>query len=900
MADLIDRAILQDQDYLRSLKRIDSAVSEMTKDAQKGFDDVAKNARVSGTQIGVVSGVVSGLTNQFINLGRQAVSALENVAKESVNLASDLETTEAIFTGIFEGNEEAAIATLGKIREESRALGVDLQETARAFLPFVQNLEQLSRIGKISAALAISQPEQGALGARVALQEFLSGSALSLVRRFEIPKNLGKELEKALATGGVEQGILKLEEILQRMGRDIDTLGDTFQLSLGKARISAEQLQTAFGVPIVDELKSQLDELNDTITENFDDIELVADAFGRVAANIADIIGGGLNDFLAILDAEQLTRIAEKFFDISEDARLLVETMTGANFPQNFIDGVETFANKLDEALITATQLNLLSEAGAAKARAEYEEWTKEIERLHGQGTLTTEALKQLAGIPGVVQATNELAKLVGDEEAVALSARSAAAGQEAYNKVISDGVAAIDESRKRKEENRQATDAMAEAQKKGVQAGLDEADAFLTAADAARQLADAQEEAGEAQAKINEKLAEAELDFKRKLEDIDIAFERKRLDIALEAAQKRADAARKNLDKIAELERKNKQDITDAATDLDRKEEDIARKFGQERIDLEKEDRQKRLDVELDYQRTLQDIQSQFLLDADEAERKRDAVAFLRAVRERDKKVQEAQQDRSRSIEDARIEGEQRREELRVQQQRELEEANITHERKLEDLRLALSRQLAEQRLNFEHEIEDIAINEQRKLDEANTARERDIEDAKLAYDRKLADLEASLQAEYDKIKEYNALIEAEQQRHLDAMSQMTPAQESRQRRNETISESLQNIREERPGQRARPKFGRRQFGGLVNAGQGYSVGERGPELFIPSANGRIVPNNQLLLPSMQPKTAINNISNIREGAQVTVPDAAGLLNNPVAIRQVRNIVLSILGEVG
>ena len=34
---------------------------------------------------------------------------------------------------------------------------------------------------------------------------------------------------------------------------------------------------------------------------------------------------------------------------------------------------------------------------------------------------------------------------------------------------------------------------------------------------------------------------------------------------------------------------------------------------------------------------------------------------------------------------------------------------------------------------------------------------------------------------------------------------------------------------------------------GGLTSENQPYIVGERGPELFVPSSNGRIIPNNKL-----------------------------------------------------
>jgi hypothetical protein len=39
----------------------------------------------------------------------------------------------------------------------------------------------------------------------------------------------------------------------------------------------------------------------------------------------------------------------------------------------------------------------------------------------------------------------------------------------------------------------------------------------------------------------------------------------------------------------------------------------------------------------------------------------------------------------------------------------------------------------------------------------------------------------------------------------------------------------------------------GGRAAGGPVNAGTTYLVGERGPELFTPSGNGMIIPNNKL-----------------------------------------------------
>jgi hypothetical protein len=61
---------------------------------------------------------------------------------------------------------------------------------------------------------------------------------------------------------------------------------------------------------------------------------------------------------------------------------------------------------------------------------------------------------------------------------------------------------------------------------------------------------------------------------------------------------------------------------------------------------------------------------------------------------------------------------------------------------------------------------------------------------------------------------------------------------------------------------------FGMRAMGGPVTGGQPYMVGERGPEIIVPSRNGSVVPNNQLGGGGV---TVVQNI-NITTGVQQTV----------------------------
>lgn len=747
-------AKLNDEQVLAALLRIDRNISKLGADADKEFQKVGKSAGASGVQIGAIAGVVSSLTTEFINLGKRAVSALADATKESVRLAAGLEVSEKVFTGIFKGNKDVALAALGAIRIESRKLGADLTETASNFLPFVSSLEQLKRIGKISSALGISQPEQVASGGvRIALQEALSGNALSLVRRFEIPKEFAKKLQGALDEGGVEGFLTEFEAVLKTLGRDLDSLGGGFQQASGKATIAGQQIGEAFGGPILDELTEQLNTLNDTVAGNFDDFELIADVFGRVLANVVDIVGSGLNDFLAGLDTEQIVRIGETLFGIVENVKSFAQVLGVTDVPQNLIDGIESIATKLESATETAIKLSAIIKAELAKSAAELAK-SQELN----------------AGTAGAFRIN-----MTPENEAAI-----ATAGQDAYNKVISDSLAILDESAKRKEENRQATDDLAASQKESEESALNEADAFLADADATRELEQAKEDAANAQKKVDEAFAEAEKDFQRKLEDIDIETARKRLDIATEFAQKRVDQARKNLQALADLETKYQNDVDGAATDLARTEEDIARKHGREQVDLEREQRQSLLDIELDYQRRLQDITRQSSLDLDEAAQARDAVSFVKILKKRNEEITQAGSDRNKEIADLQISGEQKRAELQLQQEQEIQDARIANERKLADLRTNLDQQIEAQNLANQRAFDDLALAEERKNEELTLSQERQIEDANRAYERKKEDLLASLADELAIIAAGNAATEAEQARHIDAMNSINASLQS------------------------------------------------------------------------------------------------------------------------
>jgi len=884
MPDLIYTAQLDDKQILAALKRIDASINGLSKKASSDFQAVGKSAQASGVQIGAMAGIAASVTTAFINLGQQAITALIDIGKQSVQAALEVDTLKQKLLGIFDGSKEAADEAFTFIQDKSAETGVDLSELAGAFVPKSENLAQFEKIAKIASVLATQDP-LGMDAARIALQEALSGDFVSLRKRFEFVTKADiqgiKDLQGEL--GDTEGLIVGLEGILDRQGLAFDNLQKTAQVSFNKLGIAGQQLGGRLGAPIVESLQAVADKINEFVGTNEDDLIVFADTIGRVIADVIDLFSG--LDFGG-LDVGTLQSIADYIFNIINALQLaggqflaLAGTVAGTN---DTGDLFYTLLTNLDDALVTLAQIIALTNASFKAAQEGIRPYLKSLQALAEFATGDIPS-----GIVAISEALNSTTDL--------------AAGQDAFNASILESQKAFADYQSSLDGNKDSQQSLREELEETANAGTDAADAILAQDAAARDATEANAEYEEALAKVNEKFAEAQEELGQKLEDIEIETARKRFDILEEFANKREDLARDNARRLEDIARETEQKIQDAIIDLNRQEQDIALKFVREQADLEREQANKRIDIEVDYRRRLRDIRRQFELDAEEAERNRDAVGFLRALRQRNEEVNQAQVDRQRSINDAKLEGEKKREELAIQQQQEIEDAQIANERKLEDIRLFNQRALEENRTRLDRELEDLSIAESRKLEELVLSRERDIEDAQKAYERKIADLEESLKAELALIQEY------EQAKRDEYALTAAAAAASEVQPPSTTGGDAAGFGDN-PGTIGGGPGGNggggmqstpgRAFGGLVNAGQAVPVGERGPELFVPSSNGRIVPNSAVMM-NTQGNGVAGSISNSKtQMINLPVTDT-GLLQNPIFVAGLRNLILNELSKV-
>jgi hypothetical protein len=833
-------------------------MDKLANEGDKSFKKIGKSAKGMGIQIGAISGVVQELTRRFINMAEQAAQAFIQIAKGGIELNRSMELLQVRVASILEGNQVAARAFLATAREAARELKLDyveLSELATIILPDAKDLEVSAKLAGQTLLLARAIGAD-AKRARISIVEALAGQFVSIRRvlnlstqQIEKIKELAPEIGRAAAISQV------LGDRLEAIGFDAEKIADTFVGVFGLLETEAKQLQQTFAEPIFEELKDQAVAFLEVFEEHRDDIERVAIAFGQFLADVVELVGTNLVDFLDSLDYRQLEDAADALADMVATTDLFIQLLTQGDI-NDTLELITTTIERMTAALRTASQIIAIINAEFARREAIEESLTE-------RGKKFDLFLTQAGG-------------------------EDRAKGEEAYNEVLAKQARLFEELDERLEENRRRSEERGEVVEENTEAATAEAKALLELRAAMEELEQAANDAAEAQEKIGDKLQKLGTESGRRLTKIMIDAERERIEDAIDAAQKREDIARENAEKIEDIFRKHEQSIADAARDLSRKEEDIARKAARDRAEVERDSANERVDIEREYRRELQRIRDRFNESAAEAERRNDAQAFLEAVRQKDREIGEAKRTRQERLEDASRRAVEQREKLKQQLEFEIEDAKIANTRKLEDLQLRLDRELEAQRINYQRDLDEQTLNEERKKAERDRAFAQELEDHARKEGQRVADLRKSLGTEFETVKKYEDL--KREYRVNSIRRTVAEVNAAMSRLNPFGSRSSSSSYADTLG----ATYGR-QEGGPVEVGKPYIVGERGPELFIPAMSGNVLPNQAIGLPAA-PGAA--NVSNVSTTVAPTFNVAESLFNDPVAVRKLQNLMLGVLTE--
>ncbi len=705
------------------------------------FGEIFVAAGAAGLAIGGVLVVVNLLAKAFKALVNIAVTSLKTLIKSSVETARAFERVETTFVAVFEGGRKEAKATFDFIKKISLDLGQDISEVARTFLPEVANLDQLREVVEIATALSRAQPEQGIQGARIALQDALSGEFISLKKRFEFKPAIIAQIKEAFDEEGITGGLRAIQDELDRTGRDIGTLSDTFDVSLGRIKVAAQQTSGTLGGPIIDALKVQLDALFAFFLENKDELDDVARTIGDLFANLATTGGGALQDFVEGINLQDVLKVFVDLSDVAERLILAIKTLVegfDTRSVADFTGEISDFAQEMHLSLVVIGDVfailtflldvvkgltsPLQAVVGLVGKFADATGATKAVlEGFSGAMAIIIGLMKTLEA--SLIAPVLLLEVFRGNMTLAEADAKLAAATLAAFRKEIDQHNAAV-------AEGTGAQIAGAAAAEEYSLANEAAANAIIARKFAEGELAKALSNITELEAEIEEKRGKFATDAASRLLKIEKDFLRDKLDLRIANGRRFLDIEIQLNEKFLDLQEQYNDRFRDLGIDLDRDREDAIRDEGRRRIEIEADLADKREDIERDHLRRLAEIRRRFDFDAQEAIRANDAIAFLRIKRRMEFDLNEARLQRDEEIITAEEGAEEKRQALDTKLQEEIEDAEIANRRKIEDLNTWLMDQTEIINLWAAREREASLMRLQRDREDRETEQRRQLED--------------------------------------------------------------------------------------------------------------------------------------------------------------------------
>lgn len=317
--------------------------------------------------IGGISGAISGIgttlsifgaaVNGFREIGNVAKSAGDAIG---IGIVSEMEQVKAQMIA-FTGSGEEASRVMADIRKEADATPFSFKELASATASLIPASKMagvsLMDLTKQAEVLGALNPEQGLVGAAMAIREAVSGDFGSVVDRFNLPRQRLNELK--------EQGVPAVEAIriaLAELGVDgslVANMATTLTGRWSTFNDTIDSLKVQVAAPLFDQLKIGLEIVSNLINDNrevFDEwSNTLGDIFGGIGQEINGFIvtvknianADGVDVFTAMITALEL-RIGEVFGSSAQDAfhgftDLISDLKVTANILWEALSEVATF-----------------------------------------------------------------------------------------------------------------------------------------------------------------------------------------------------------------------------------------------------------------------------------------------------------------------------------------------------------------------------------------------------------------------------------------------------------------------------------------------------------------------------------------------------------------------------
>jgi phage-related minor tail protein len=280
LATLVTKLGLDASDFHKGLDAVETRSVNVGSSIRGFFTNVGAETLSEVFSTGIIGGIgrVTGAVHNFVSSGFEMNNAME-LARAKINaFTKDTKVTAGVLDMVRERAAKTPFA-FQEMVDAAAALGPAAKQSGMPLEALIAQAE----------VLAASNPGQGLEGAVFSLREALSGDFVSIVERFNLPKQRLNELKK--------QGVPAIKAIttaMAEMGLDADLVS---QMSLtASGRLSTLQdtfttLASKITQPIFDAASGGLGTLQAAIDKNMPAISELANLLGEGLAVIMGHLG---------------------------------------------------------------------------------------------------------------------------------------------------------------------------------------------------------------------------------------------------------------------------------------------------------------------------------------------------------------------------------------------------------------------------------------------------------------------------------------------------------------------------------------------------------------------------------------------------------------------------------
>lgn len=236
----VERQVAKSQ---RVLDRLNTATNKTGNAAQKA----GRQYSSFGKNVGSLNRGLGGLTTTLFGVAGAyaAINTSKKIFDTTVLEAAKFEQSNVVIGAMFDDKALAAqyTAMVDRISVDSPILDSQgMYANSKSFLQTTKNMKQLEKMWGLAERMAAIDPVQGLEGSVFALRELFSGDAISMIERFEMPREIMNEIKKL----PIEQQLTRLDQYFNKIGMTtklIDEMGGT---TLGKWAQVKEQMAIIF------------------------------------------------------------------------------------------------------------------------------------------------------------------------------------------------------------------------------------------------------------------------------------------------------------------------------------------------------------------------------------------------------------------------------------------------------------------------------------------------------------------------------------------------------------------------------------------------------------------------------------------------------------------------------